>query len=93
MQTKAEIQQLLRNNVCVIVFEKADKSQRTLIGTLSEDFVNDPSYSTREANAGNDDLVTVWDVEAEGWRAFKISKLLEKPIVTLKVGTDTYPAS
>lgn len=66
---------LLRKGVCQVVFAKADGSTRKMLCTLNSDYIGVESAGTSVPDP--EDTVTVWDVEAEGWRRFKPSRLLE----------------
>lgn len=76
MQNKTEILDLLHNNVCSVVFEKTNGDVRTMQATLVKDYINYESKGSGRSDP--EDVVTVWDVQADGFRRFKISKLLAK---------------
>lgn len=65
----------LRSNICEVTFTKANGDERTMICTLIPDFL-----PTREAvtNVGPQyiDQVVVWDLEANAWRSFKPSRVI-----------------
>jgi hypothetical protein len=68
----------LRANICEVTFTKNDGSERTMICTLIEDFLpfDDAKEELRIENALRPkDLVTVWDIEENGWRSFKPSRI------------------
>ena len=69
------MRQTLRNHVCKAVFTKVDGSVRTMICTLHEDMIT--SVSAGASAPDPEDVVTVWDVEAEAWRRIKPSKMLK----------------
>jgi len=64
----------LSNNVCEVIFEKANKEIRTLLCTRIESFIEYESKGTNRQDPP--DVVTVWDIENEGFRRFKPSKVL-----------------
>jgi hypothetical protein len=72
----ADILQLLRTQICEVVFEKKDGSERHMICTLKPDFLPNVSiYDFREDRAQKD-YMPVYDLEEQAWRAFKPSKLV-----------------
>lgn len=76
-QTKDEIVALLKEDVCVVQFVKANGETRLMVCTLSEKILPpiDPNKESRRTSVDGPDMVTVWDVEAEGWRRFKLDAL------------------
>ena len=69
---------LLKSFKATVVFEKKDGTERTMECTLLEKFL------PKRANVVDDDsveyethphpeLITVWDLEKKGWRAFKLN--------------------
>ena len=81
MQTKEDILKPLNSSICLLVFKKADGTERAMIGTLLDTFIDSSSYSTPGTGNPDPDLVVVWDIEAGGWRSFKPSRLLEEVTV------------
>ncbi len=80
---KKSIQADLKHSVAEVVFTKDDGTIRTMKATLSaqylpkmtEEYV--PGQPDPETYvAGDPNLVAVWDIEANGWRSFKINKVI-----------------
>jgi hypothetical protein len=63
----------LHNYVCAVKFTKKDGSIRDMLCTLREDRL--PAQTDIEENIQkkkpNADVVSVWDIENEGWRSFR----------------------
>lgn len=79
MFDKYELKEMLQNGILSIVFEKVDGTIREMNCTLNKEIMP-PQLLTEEQNAAkirteNDDLIAVWDVDANGWRSFHISKV------------------
>lgn len=81
--TRDEIAPLLHRSVCKVVFVKANGTVRTMYATLMSQYL--PVREAVDATAtvqGNpiksrsSTLVTVWDVEQNGWRAFSIPSMI-----------------
>lgn len=69
----------LNETICKIIFTKANGETRVMHCTLSEEFL--PSQVDLEEaiqkKAPNNDVLAVWDVEANGWRSFRWDSLKE----------------
>lgn len=76
---KQEVVALLKTNVCKVVFEKADKSVREMICTLKDEHIK--IESAGRSVPANDLVVTVWDMEKDEWRAFRMDRLISGPEV------------
>jgi hypothetical protein len=75
MLTGKEIRGLLKDNVVEIVFTKKDGSERVMICTLMDKFL--PSRGELIAqDTENDEIITVWDLECNGWRSFRVDKVI-----------------
>ena len=76
---KYELKEMMQNGIVTVVFEKVDGTLREMQCTLDKEFMP-PQLLTEEQNAAkvrteNDDLLAVWDVNANGWRSFHVSKV------------------
>ena len=76
---KYMLKEMLQNGIISIVFEKADGTIREMNCTLNPTEMP-AQLLTEEQNAAkirteNADLLAVWDVDANGWRSFNISKV------------------
>ena len=76
---KYMLKELLQNGIVSVVFEKADGTIREMNCTLNSTEMP-PQLLTEQQNAAkvrneNPDLLAVWDVDANGWRSFNISKV------------------
>jgi hypothetical protein len=67
------IKEMLKNEVLAVTFQKANGDIRVMICTTREDLVGIKTYSNKP---GPEHLCTVWDLEAEGWRSFKIDSVM-----------------
>ena len=70
-----KLQQSLKTGRVTVVFTKADGSTRTMLCTLQENEL--PSApSTESPRKVNLDIISVWDLEAAGWRSFRKDSVL-----------------
>lgn len=77
--TKDNLMELLKNNVMTITFTKVDGTQRIMKCTLIGDHIPnttkvDGKVVVRE-NKIMDNNISVWDMEANGWRSFKVDRV------------------
>lgn len=77
--TKQNISSMLRDSVVTVTFTKLDGSERIMKCTLMSEYVpanvNSASNQVLLQESGNDNNISVWDVEANGWRSFRISSV------------------
>lgn len=72
----------LQNSRCRVTFTKSDGTSRVMIASLVGSDLPPPEEvvegaTPKRKKAVNEDVVSCWDVEAKGWRSFKISSLVE----------------
>lgn len=77
MQTKAEIEALLKKGVCFVRFQKADGSHTEREASLHSNYVPPPDPE-KPSRPTPDDVVSFWDVDKGNWSRFKIDNLLEE---------------
>jgi hypothetical protein len=83
--TKADLKKLLEQNVIVVDFTKLDGDKRIMTCTLREDMKPratkvDP-MSQKKIREISDAVVSVWDVNAQGWRSFRYDRINSVDIV------------
>ena len=76
---RSEIVGKLHENVCLAEFEKSDGTIRIMECTLKDELLpirNEDQQTTKKpAKPIIENVVVCFDVEANGWRSFKIDKL------------------
>ena len=74
---KDNLNELLRNNVATVTFTKLDGSERVMKCTLLKEYI--PNAATKGQNVVSEETtnlnMSVWDVEAAGWRSFRINSV------------------
>jgi hypothetical protein len=83
--TKEDLKNLLEQNVLVVDFTKLDGDKRVMTCTLREDIKPaatkaDP-LSQKKVREVSDAVVSVWDVNAKGWRSFRYERINAVDIV------------
>jgi hypothetical protein len=69
-----ELRKLLSTDVVTVVFTKKDGSNREMICTTIPDYLPE-STSSNISTAPSDSVVTVWDLEQNGWRSFRFDSV------------------
>lgn len=77
MVSRDGIVQLLKSNVCDVVFTKADGSRREMRATLMETYLPpvDAEKVSHESFSKNEDVVKCWDLKSGGWRSFRVDRM------------------
>ena len=66
----------LHKGICTVEFTKVNGDSRTMRCTLNASLGNMPEMPLSEsASPVNPDVVKVWDVDANGWRSFKVESV------------------
>ena len=71
-----EIRDQLRQGTLEVHFKKKDGSVRRMVCTTHIDVLGDSSESTRSAPVFQNEIVTVWDMEADAWRSFRFDSIV-----------------
>ena len=79
--TKESIRSLLKNDVLEVVFIKTDGNVREMKGTLQEKFVEAYDKKTDKVKPENDSVISVWDLDNNGWRSFKLDSIQSVSVV------------
>ena len=77
--TKADLKNQLEQNVVVVDFTKLNGDKRVMTCTLREDMkpaaTKTDAMSTKKVREISDAVVSVWDVNAKGWRSFRYDRI------------------
>ena len=82
---REDLDRLLEQNVLVVDFTKLNGDKRVMTCTLREDMKpsatkKDP-MSQEKVRKVSDAVVSVWDVNAKGWRSFRYERVNKVDIV------------
>lgn len=80
MYTKHEIVERLHNGVHTVVFTKVNGDERTMRATLLPEYVNNGKMLLQESESKrpeNPNVVSVWDMDNNGWRSFRVDSVKE----------------
>ena len=77
--TKVDLKNLLEQNVIVVDFTKLNGDKRVMTCTLREDMkpraTKTDTMSQKAVREVSDAVVSVWDVNAKGWRSFRYDRV------------------
>ena len=83
--TKPDLKNLLDQNVVVVDFTKLNGDKRVMTCTLREDMkppaTKTDTMSQKKVREISDAVVSVWDVNAKGWRSFRYDRVNAVDIV------------
>jgi hypothetical protein len=83
--TRADLKNLLDQNVMVVDFNKISGDKRVMTCTLREDMkppaTKTDTMSQKKVREMSDSVVNVWDVNAKGWRSFRYDRINSVDIV------------
>lgn len=82
---KEDLKKMLEQNVIIVDFTKLNGDKRIMTCTLREDMKpqatkTDP-MSQKKVREVSDAVVSVWDVNAKGWRSFRYERINAVDIV------------
>lgn len=70
----------LQKRECRVIFTKMNGEQRDMICTLQEGVVppakKDEPITQKAVRSVNEEVIPVWDVNAEGWRSFRVDRVI-----------------
>jgi hypothetical protein len=73
------IKESMKTGLVLVTFTKADKSVRVMQATLAEFLL--PETIGSGVRPPNPDVITVFDLEANDWRAFRKDRVINVEIV------------
>lgn len=77
--TRHEMKEMLQDGVVTVVFVKKDGTDRTMKCTLLPEYLPQQGQLLVEGanRKENTDVLSVWDIEANGWRSFRVDSVKE----------------
>ena len=64
-----QLRTLLSTNVASVTFTKKNGEKRVMVCTTKQDLL--PGEPSKFAGPVSDSVLTVWDIENDGWRSFR----------------------
>ena len=85
--TKEDLKLLLEQNVIEVNFNKLNGDKRVMTCTLRDDMkpraTKDDTLSQKKVREISDAVVSVWDVNAQGWRSFRYDRMNSAEILEI----------
>jgi hypothetical protein len=72
--SKDELYQALKTGLVDITFTKKDGTERTITGTLVEDYLPPKNPDAKKVNR-SEDMISVWSTKDGGWRGFSFDQI------------------
>lgn len=69
------LKELLKTNVVEVVFTKVNGDKRVMTCTLQPSFLPE-EVETEKTRKQNDEVLSVWDTEVNGWRSFRFDSVI-----------------
>ena len=75
---KQGILDALREGKVHLQFKKVNGDLRNMVATLNSDYIPESNFSGEgKERKTNDSVVVLYDLEANGWRSFRVENLVE----------------
>lgn len=58
-----------------MTFTKSDGTERQMKCTLKEEFIQQYEKKTERVRKENEDVLSVWDLDNNGWRSFRVDSI------------------
>lgn len=72
---RKEMKDALQKEICVVEFVKVNGESRTMVCTLKESLLPENVSIVVPPKQENEAVIATWDVQAEGWRSFRIDSV------------------
>lgn len=82
--TKVDLLEVLNNEIIVVTFKKLDGDERTMTCTRSLEFIPEESRPKSGIDSKKDNI-SVWDVNAKGWRSFLYDRVIKVDFIKKEV--------
>ena len=69
------LKELLKTNVVEVIFTKVNGDKRVMTCTLQPSFLPE-EVETEKTRKQNDEVLSVWDTEVNGWRSFRFDSVI-----------------
>ena len=82
---REQIKQTLQESIASVTFTKVNGDKRVMQCTLNEAYLppakKDDPMSQKKVREINEEVLSVWDTKAEGWRSFRIENVTSVDVV------------
>ena len=74
--SKTNIMNMLQTGIINVKFTKTDGSERIMKCTLMSEIVKPHDKKTDREKKVNENIISVWDIDSEGWRSFRYDSII-----------------
>ena len=74
--SKSTMFHMLESGIVNVKFTKTDGTEREMKCTLMEHVIKPHEKKTDREKKPNDSVISVWDVDKEGWRSFRFDSII-----------------
>jgi hypothetical protein len=82
---REQIKKTLQESIAVVTFTKVNGDERVMQCTLNEAHLppanKDDPMSQKKVREINEEVLSVWDTKAEGWRSFRIENVTSVDVI------------
>jgi WYL_2, Sm-like SH3 beta-barrel fold len=68
---------MLQKGIISVKFTKVDGTERTMRCTLNESYIKPHDKKTDKEKAANNNIMSVWDIDKDSWRSFRVDSVIE----------------
>ena len=85
---RSELQTQLQTEVLEVTFTKVNGDKRVMNCTLMEGILPSNTTENKTDKKVNEDILSVWDVDANGWRSFRMNAVTQVRQIVLQGGSN-----
>ena len=85
---RSELQTQLRDEILEVTFTKVNGDKRVMNCTLMEGILPSNTTENKTDKKVNEDILSVWDVDANGWRSFRMNTVTQVRQIVLQGGAN-----
>ena len=74
--SKTNIMNMLNTGIVNVKFTKTDGTEREMKCTLLNEIVKPHEKKTNREKKVNENIISVWDIDKEGWRSFRLDSII-----------------
>ena len=85
---RSELQTQLQSEILEVTFTKVNGDKRVMNCTLMEGILPSNTTENNTDKKVNEDILSVWDVDANGWRSFRMNTVTQVRQIVLQGGAN-----
>ena len=85
---RSELQTQLQSEILEVTFTKVNGDKRVMNCTLMEEILPSNITENKTEKKVNETILSVWDVDANGWRSFRMDTVTQVRQIVLQGGSN-----